>query len=284
MATFARMGALDAYYSRVDTDSVLSVLASVPRKQVKKTLAKSRRNTAARAMAKLTMTTDGGVPRIVDQPPLVVHPPELESDRPLILDAVADYEASLRRDVSILLSRFRPVDAARKVVGVGSVGTRCFIALLLDDTGDPLFLQVKEAEPSVLERYWRPSAIEHAGQRVVAGQRVLQSASDIFLGWSTAAGRHFYVRQLRDMKGSAPIEAMPPSALTEYLELCGWALARAHAQSGRAVEIAGYLGGGDAFDEAVVTFATAYADQNELDYSLLLAAIRDGRIIAQSGT
>jgi Uncharacterized protein conserved in bacteria (DUF2252) len=197
---------------------------------------------------------------------------------------VADYQASLREDVAMLLSRFRPVDVAHKVVGVGSVGTRCFIVLLLDDQDAPLFLQVKEAQQSVLERYWRPSPTEHPGQRVVAGQRIMQSASDSFLGWSSADGHHFYIRQLRDMKGSAPIEALSPLALTEYLELCGWALARAHAQSGRTAEIAGYLGSSNVFDEAIVRFATAYADQNEVDHQALLAAITAGRITAQPGT
>ncbi len=284
MAMFGQMGALDMFYSRVDTETLESVMAAVPRKQIDKALAASRRNTAARAMAKLTVTTDEGVPHIVDQPPLVVHPSGLANDQPLVDKAVADYQASLRDDVATLLSRFRPVDLAHKVVGVGSVGTRCFIVLLLDDKDEPLFLQVKEAQLSVLERHWRPSPIEHQGQRVVAGQRIMQSASDVFLGWSSADGHHFYVRQLRDMKGTAPIEALPPPALAEYLELCGWALARAHAQSGRAAEIAGYLGAGDVFDEAVVRFATAYADQNEVDYRALLSAIAGGRITAQPAT
>jgi uncharacterized protein (DUF2252 family) len=282
MLTLAQLGALDVYYSRVDTDSLVQVMAAVPRKQIDKALAAARRNTSARAMAKLTVTTDGS-PRIVDQPPLVFHRPEVASDERLVDAAVAAYKASLREDVAALLSRFRPVDVAHKVVGVGSVGTRCFVVLLVDDKDEPLFLQVKEAQPSVLERYWRPSPIEHAGQRVVAGQRVMQSASDIFLGSSSAQRHHFYVRQLRDMKGSAPIEALPPTALTEYLELCGWALARAHAQTGRAAEIAGYLGSSGVFDEAIVSFATAYADQSDIDYQALVAAIAAGKVTAQPG-
>jgi uncharacterized protein (DUF2252 family) len=282
MMIFAQCAALDVFYSRVDADSIVKVMATVPRKQIDKAVATARRNTAARAMGKLAVTSDGP-PRIVDQPPLVVHPPELQSDQPLIDAAVDAYTASLRDDVALLLSRFRPVDAAHKVVGVGSVGTACFIVLLLDDKGAPLFLQVKEAQQSVLERHWRPSPIEHPGQRVVSGQRIMQSASDIFLGSSSAQGHHFYVRQLRDMKGSAPIEALPPPALTEYLELCGWALARAHAQSGRAAEIGGYLGSSSAFDQAIVRFAAAYADQNEIDHQALLAAIKAGQISAQPG-
>ena len=282
MITFAQLTALDTYYSQVDTDSIVMVMAAVPRKQIDKAVATARRNTAVRAMAKLAVTSDDS-PRIVDQPPLVVHPPELQSDQPLIDAAVAAYSASLREDVALLLSRFRPVDAAHKVVGVGSVGTACFIVLLLDDQDAPLFLQVKEAQQSVLERHWRPSPIEHPGRRVVSGQRIMQSASDIFLGSSSARGHHFYVRQLRDMKGSAPIEALPPPALTEYLELCGWVLARAHAQSGRAAEIAGYLGSSSAFDVAIVRFAEAYADQNEIDYQVLLAAIKAGQTSAQPG-
>jgi uncharacterized protein (DUF2252 family) len=282
MISFAQLGALDVYYSTVDTDSLVQVMAAVPRKQIDKVVAAARRNTAARAMAKLTVTTDGS-PRIVDQPPLVVHPPKFLSDRPLVDAAVAAYTTSVREDVAMLLSRFRPVDVAHKVVGVGSVGTRCFIVLLLDDQNAPLFLQVKQAQQSVLERYWRPSPIKHPGQRVVSGQRIMQSASDIFLGSSSAHGHHFYVRQLLDMKGSAPIEALPPAALAEYLGLCGWALARAHAQSGRAAEIAGYLGSSSAFDEAIVRFAAAYADQSEVDHQKLLAAIKAGQISAQPG-
>jgi uncharacterized protein (DUF2252 family) len=280
--TFARLAALDTYYSRVDTKSIVKVMATVPRNQIDKVVAAARRNTAARAMSKLTVSGDGP-PRIVDQPPLVVHPPDIQSDRPLIDAAVAAYMASLREDVALLLSRFRPVDVAHKVVGVGSVGTACFVILLLDDQDAPLFLQVKEAQQSVLERHWRPSAIEHPGRRVVSGQRIMQSASDIFLGSSSAQGHHFYVRQLRDMKWSAPIETFAPPALTEYLELCGWVLARAHAQSGPAAEIAGYLGSSSAFEEAIVRFAAAYADQNEIDYQVLLAAIKAGRISAQFG-
>ena len=280
MMIFAQLAALDVFYSRVDADSLVEVMAAIPRKQIDKALTRARRNSAARAIGKLTVTSDGP-PRIVDQPPLIVHPPELESDRPLVDAAVAAYIASVRDDVALLLTRFRPVDAAHKVVGVGSVGTACFIVLLLDDQDAPLFLQVKEAQKSVLERHWRPSPMEHPGQRVVSGQRIMQSASDIFLGSSTAQGHHFYVRQLRDMKGSAPIDALPPRALTQYLELCGWALARAHAQSGRAAEIGGYLGSSSAFDQAIVRFAAAYADQNEIDHRAFLAAIRAGQIAAQ---
>ena len=281
MMIFAQLAALDVFYSRVDADSLVEVMAAIPRKQIDKALARARHNSAARAMGKLTVTSDGP-PRIVDQPPLIVHPPELESDRPLVDAAVAAYMASVRDDVALLLTRFRPVDAAHKVVGVGSVGTACFIVLLLDDQDAPLFLQVKEAQKSVLERHWRPSSMKHHGERVVSGQRIMQSASDIFLGSSTAQGHHFYVRQLRDMKGSAPIDALPPRALIQYLELCGWALARAHAQSGRAAEIGGYLGSSSAFDQATVRFAAAYADQNEIDYQDFLAAIKAGRISAQS--
>jgi len=195
---------------------------------------------------------------------------------------VAAYTTSVREDVAMLLFA---VPACRRSPqrssGWEASATRCFIVLLLDDQNAPLFLQVKQAQRSVLERYWRPSPIKHPGQRVVSGQRIMQSASDIFLGSSSAHGHHFYVRQLLDMKGSAPIEALPPAALTEYLGLCGWALARAHAQSGRAAEIAGYLGSSSAFDEAIVRFAAAYADQSEIDYQKLLAAIKAGQISAQ---
>jgi uncharacterized protein (DUF2252 family) len=182
-----------------------------------------------------------------------------------------------------VLERFQLVDVARKVVGVGSVGTRCFIVLLTGRDGDdPLFLQVKEAERSVLEAHLSPSVYHHQGERVVAGQMLMQAASDVFLGWmSGPGGRHFYWRQLRDMKGAAEVEAYTANDLAVYADICGWALARAHARAGDAVEITAYLGASDRFDQAIASFAQTYANQTERDYDLLLRAIKTGRIVAE---
>jgi uncharacterized protein (DUF2252 family) len=191
------------------------------------------------------------------------------------------YRSTVRSDVQLLLQNFRLVDVARKVVGVGSVGTRCYIALLLDGNDSPLFLQIKEADRSVLEAHWKPTRTERQGQRVVEGQQIMQAASDVFLGWaSDEKGRDFYVRQFKDMKGSVDVSALNASALREYLQLCGWTLARAHAQSGSAQVISEYLGAGDQFDEAITTFAKNYGDQNSLDHQALVEAVNAGRVAA----
>jgi uncharacterized protein (DUF2252 family) len=207
----------------------------------------------------------------------------------LISDLVAGYRRTMETDRRYLLEQYEFCDMAHKVVGVGSVGTRCWIVLMLGrDTGDPLFLQVKEAQESVLSRYVGASKYSNQGQRVVAGQRLMQAASDIFLGWQRVAigndngHRDFYVRQLRDWKFSLDISAMVPRGMRIYGRLCGWTLARAHARSGDRIAIAAYLGGSDAFDKAICQFASAYADQNEKDHEALLAAVKSGRIIAES--
>jgi len=202
---------------------------------------------------------------------------------------IRSYRRTLPSDRRHLLERFRYADAARKVVGVGSVGTRAWIVLMLGiDEGDPLFLQFKEAQPSVLEPYLTRSEYANHGQRVVEGQRLMQSASDIMLGWFRTPGvdgveRDFYIRQLWDGKGSALVDVMEPNALETYAQICGWTLARAHARSGDAAMIASYLGGGDAFDRAMASFAEAYADQNERDYAAFQAAVADGRVQAETG-
>ena len=202
---------------------------------------------------------------------------------------LSEYRRTLSTDRRALLERYRFVDLARKVVGVGSVGTRAWIALMLGrDGADPLFLQIK-AQPSVLEEFAGRSVYRNAGHRVVAGQRLMQTASDLFLGWYHAADepdggeRDYYVRQLRDWKGSAEIEAMVPKGMRIYAQMCGWTLARAHARSGDAVAIAAYLGKGDAFDRAIAAFSVAYADRNERDYALLKEAVASGRLEAQTG-
>ena len=205
-------------------------------------------------------------------------------------ELLRSYRATLQHDRRVLLEQFELTDFARKVVGVGSVGTRAWIALLLGRDGeDPLFLQIKEAEASVLEEFLAPSEFENHGERVVTGQRLMQAASDIFLGWLHVESgldgqqRDFYGRQLKDWKGSAEIEQMVPKGMAAYGRLCGWTLARAHARSGDRIAIASYLGKGAAFDRAIVEFSHAYAEQNERDYQALTAAVKSGRIDAETG-
>ncbi len=282
MAMFAEMTSLDVFYTHVDAETALA-LSKTAKPRAQKQLAKIKKNTSARALEKLTVTNAEGVPRLVDQPPILSHPQELESEE-IVRKFFDAYHTTIRKDVQLLLEDFHIVDVALKVVGVGSVGTRCFIALLLDSKGSPLFLQVKEAEESVLEAHWKAANTSEQGQRVVDGQLLMQAASDVFLGWATGeGGRHFYVRQFKDMKGSVDVPSLSPPTLVEYLELCGWTLARAHAQSGRAEEIAGYLGNGEQFDHAITTFAKTYADQNELDHQTLLKAVESGRVAAELG-
>ena len=257
--------------------------------------AKARTKDSMRAFKKLTHMVDGE-PRIISDPPLIVPIDELAqgiADRDA-LEAVVrsvfrEYRKTLPPDRRRLLEEFECVDVARKVVGVGSVGTRCWIVLLLGrDANDPLFLQIKEAEQSVLEPYLRPSHYANHGQRVVAGQQLMQAVSDIFLGWHRLTGldghqRDFYCRQLWDWKVSVNLETILARGLLIYAEVCGWTLARAHARSGDRIAIAEYLGKGDAFDRAICEFASAYADLNERDYKALEHAVRDGRIEAEIG-
>jgi hypothetical protein len=257
------------------------------------TLSKARGRNSLQALAKLTEVVDGQ-PRIVSQPPVLIPMRELHSYygvNPEEMEAAVykqfdNYRSTLTEARRQLLDRFQIVDMARKVVGVGSVGTRAFIVLLEGrDKQDPLFLQVKEATRSVLEAYLPNSRFANCGERVVQGQQMMQSASDIFLGWSEGiqAGRYYYWRQLRDMKAAAVVETMIPAALKFYAQLCGWTLARAHARSGDAVAIATYLGTTDRFDQAITDFAERYADQTERDYKVFRKAIKSGRIPATEG-
>ena len=298
MRDFAGMTNLDVWYAHVDMDQLRAQfepqLKARQRKVVDKGLAKARTRDSMQAVAKLTGTVDGR-PRIISDPPLLVPIDDLipaDTDRETIEGQlrrlIAAYRRTLETDRRYLLEQFEFCDMARKVVGVGSVGTRCWIVLMLGrDDADPLFLQVKEAETSVLSRFVGASKFTNQGQRVVAGQRLMQASSDIFLGWQrNEAGldgkpRDFYVRQLRDWKFSVDIETMVPAGLRLYGALCGWTLARAHARSGDRIAIAAYLGGSDVFDRAVTQFAAAYADQNERDYQSLLDAVASGRIIAE---
>ena len=298
MQTFAAERNMDLWYERIDVETDLlnmtSQATAKERKRAERSVAKARTKDSLKAFAKLTQVVDGER-RIVSDPPLIVRLDELagaasavELHEALRL-LIRAYRRTLSRDRRLLLERFRYVDAARKVVGVGSVGTRAWIVLMLGrDDDDPLFLQAKEAEASVLEPYLGKSQFANHGQRVVEGQRLMQSASDIMLGWIRVVGldgveRDFYIRQLWDSKGSAVIETMSPNVLTWYAQVCGRTLARAHARSGDAVSIAAYLGVGVAFDRALTSFAEAYADQNERDYSALQEAVKAGRITAETG-
>src|SRR3984957_3365609 len=263
------------------------------RKQVSKGLAKARTRDSMQEVGKLTRMVDGRL-RIISDPPLLVPISELlgsQSDRKFIeselSDLIGKYRRTLETDRRYLLDQFEFADLAHKVVGVGSVGTRCWIVLMLGrNIRDPLFLQVKEASESVLSRYVGASRYSNQGQRVVAGQRLMQAYSDIFLGWQrTEAGldeqtRDFYVRQLRDWKFSIDIDTLIPSGMVMYGQLCAWSLARAHARSGDRIAIASYLGGSEVFDKAIAQFAGAYADLNERDYDSLVGAVAAGRITA----
>jgi uncharacterized protein (DUF2252 family) len=282
MAEFASMRALDVFYAHVDATSVLGAGGKRARAFLKKTLRSASHHDAIHELPKLTAVDAHDRPRIVDRPPVITHRPE--ATRAHVGNALRGYRDTLEEDRRVLLDRYTIVDEALKVVGVGSVGLAAFAVLLMgvgDD--DPLFLQVKEAEASVLERFLPASVQPSHGARVVIGQRRLQAASDVFLGWTVGdLGRHLYVRQLQDQKGGAVIAAMTAEDLEVWGELCGWALARGHARSGEPAEVAGYLGGDASFDSAMGDFAIAYADQTEKDHAALLAAIASGRVNASS--
>jgi uncharacterized protein (DUF2252 family) len=299
MAGFAAMKNLDVWYAHLDIESALSELGPQlePKavKRTEKTLAKARTRDSMSAFSKLTRVVDGEA-RIVAEPPLIVPIDDLvtgaERDRMFdtLHELLRSYRETLVHDRRVLLEEFRITDFARKVVGVGSVGTRAWIALMLGLDGlDPLFLQMKEAESSVLEEHLGRSEFRNHGERVVAGQRLMQASSDIFLGWLHVKSgldgkpRDFYVRQLKDWKGSAEIERMVPKGMAAYGRLCGWTLARAHARSGDRIAIAAYLGKGSSFDRAILEFSRAYAEQNERDHRALADAVKSGRIVAETG-
>jgi uncharacterized protein (DUF2252 family) len=299
MERFAGMKDLDVWYAHLDIVSKIQALGSQVKpamvKRTEKNLAKARTRDSMTAFSKLTHVVDGEI-RIVDQSPLIVPIAELvgEGENETMFETLQQllraYRDTLEFDRRVLLEQFELVDFARKVVGVGSVGTRAWIGLMLGRDGqDPLFLQMKEAQTSVLEEFLGPSEFANHGERVVVGQRLMQASSDIFLGWvHVDAGldgqaRDFYGRQLKDWKGSAEIEQMVPKGLATYGRLCGWTLARAHARSGDRIAIAAYLGRGASFDHAILEFSKAYADQNERDYQALATAVKSGRIVAQTG-
>jgi uncharacterized protein (DUF2252 family) len=325
MADFARMPTMDVWYAHFDEDRFRTVIqdalaaetstavkkekakaakkgqkdtkqakvAKEAARRAEKNLAKAHTRDSVQALSKLAELVDGQY-RIVSQPPVIVPSRDLAATFGLSPDQIIPaihaqfraYRATLPDDRRKLLERFQIVDAARKVVGVGSVGTRAFIILLEGrDAQDPLFLQIKEATASVLEASLPRSRYRQHGERVVQGQRMMQAASDIFLGWTKGVdtSRHFYWRQLRDMKGSALVELMAPVTLMYYAQMCGWTLARAHARSGDPVAMAGYLGRDDAFDRSITDFSERYADQNEQDYEQFVKAVRSGRLEAIEG-
>ncbi|PVE13126.1 DUF2252 domain-containing protein, partial [Streptomyces scopuliridis] len=276
MRRLSARGELDVWYERLDAEDILPLMRSEHRKRVESQLARAGERIGLRTLDMLTDAPDGQR-RITPDPPLLE--PVSRLDMAVLRRIFIGYRSTLPEERRTLLDRFRFIDAARKVVGVSSVGTRCYIVLLEGrHAGDPLFLQIREAERSVLEPHLQQSAYPHQGHRVVAGQRLLQAASDIFLGWVTGPeGRHFYWRQLRDMKSSLVVEDMSPPLLHDYARLCGAALARAHARSGDRIAIAHYLGGSDAFDRAMADFALRYADRNAADHAALAAAVAAGR-------
>jgi uncharacterized protein (DUF2252 family) len=296
MREFAKMPVLGVWYAHLDMDALLPRFRSLldPKRtpSVWRAISKARAHDSHQAFDKLCHFQEGE-PRIISDPPLIVPVEvllqELDDAAPsgrmqMLIDSYRDTLQPNRRH---LLERYRVAHLARKVVGVGSVGTDAWIILLLDDHDAPLLLQVKEAESSVLEQFTLASEFSNHGQRVVSGQRLMQAASDIFLGWERfswgSEERDYYIRQLRDWKGSADIAGMTPAGMELWASMCGWTLARGHARSGDRVAIAAYLGKSDVFDRAIADFAVAYADQNELDYQALQAAVADGRLQAASG-
>ena len=287
MAAYAQMPVLDVWYDAINLDEILNNAADKQLRgfYTKKLETATAQSAREKEFAKLAFAA-GDRPRIIDQPPLIFHTGDQRDAeyRKLTEKTLTSYLELLSPDKRVLMQRYNLVDAAFKVVGVGSVGTVCAIGLLMSGKGDPLFLQFKQANKSVLEPYAGASPYQHAGQRVVVGQRLMQAAGDMFLGWATDAGadqRQFYIRQLSDAKIKPVVEIMKPANLTDYARLCGRALARAHARSGDTVVLSSYMGKSTVFEDALADFSEAYADQNERDHAALVAAVRDGRIEAR---
>jgi uncharacterized protein (DUF2252 family) len=282
MAEFADMHTLEVWYARIDIDVLTDMVSDKKaQRRARDRVSEARARRVAEHDFPKLVSMDAGTPVIRDNPPLIYHLQEhARRGYASVLEAAfAAYRESLPEHRRVLLDRYRIQDFAVKVVGVGSVGRACGILLLMADESDPLFLQVKEAAPSVLEPYAGASRHKNHGQRVVNGCHLMQSASDLFLGWTEGQkGRHFFVRQLRDVKIGAMVETFTPQVLRQYAEVCGWALARAHARSGDPCAISGYLGKKDVFDEAMADFSVAYADQVERDYDVLKKAVRAGKL------
>lgn len=272
------MRAIEVWYSQLDAEILVESAKSASDKNYWERIKnKAKLQTAEHVFPRITEVVKGR-PHIIDKPPLVYHPRQMNKLGERVGEMFHQYRLSLPEERRIILDRYEIVDIARKVVGIGSVGTRCAVVLLMAGKNDPLFLQFKEALPSILDPYAGKSKYSNHGERVVTGQRMLQAASDIFLGWTRDRDGHdYYFRQLRDMKMTLNIETMPIQDWIEYIELCGWALARAHARTGDAAAIAGYLGKNDTFDEAISKFAMEYADQTESDYRTFVKAVRTRR-------
>lgn len=282
MVEFSRMRVLDVLYASIDVDWILKQMKNKQtRKGIAQRVAKARTRSVAEFDFPEMVSSEGGKIRIKDNPPLIYHIPNEDPDEVMahVRKAFGAYLKTVPKHVRHILDQFNLVDIAVKVVGVGSVGTACAVLLLMAEERDPIFLQVKEARASVLEPFAGPSEHANHGERVVVGARIMQAASDMFLGWTTARGdRHFYIRQLKDMKVKVPIELLAPTDLLQYAALCARALARAHACTGEAARIAGYIGTGDVFPRALTHFAMAYADQSERDHRTLREAALAGRL------
>jgi len=279
LRAYSRMSPLEVWYHRLDIETLIGMAPNENARKLRMQFAeKARRRVSEQLFPKITKAV-GGRHRLVDQPPLLYHPHDDASFFERVQEALEAYRATLSDERRVLFDRYRLEDVAIKVVGIGSVGTRCLVGLFFSEENHPLLLQFKEARRSVLEPYAGQSCYDNQGQRVVVGQRLMQSSSDIFLGWARSRhNRDFYIRQMRDMKFTLPIEDFKAAGLRRYAEVCGWTLARAHARSGNAALISGYLGKADVFDQAMGEFAIRYADQNRLDHQALRLAEQSGRI------
>jgi uncharacterized protein (DUF2252 family) len=277
---YSRMSPLEVWYARLDMDTIIAMAPDEKAKKNRQQIAEKARRRVVENLFPKIVGEVAGRRRLVDQPPVLFHIAE-EDFEERVREGVADYRRSLSDERRVLLDRYRLEDCAMKVVGIGSVGTRCFIGLFFDGENHPLMLQFKEACRSVLEPYAGRSHYDNQGERIVMGQRLMQSSSDIFLGWTRGRrGYDFFVRQLRDMKMSFPVEGCTAAQLNRYAEVCGWTLARAHAKAGDATIISGYLGKNDTFDQALAKFSLAYADQTVRDHAALVEAVRSGRLEA----
>ena len=277
---YSRKSPLEVWYARLDAQTLIDMAPDTEARKRRKEITEKARQRIGEFLFPKISTVVGGRPRLVDQPPLLFHPTEKGHEQK-VREAMEDYRQSLPDDRRVLFDRYRLEDIALKVVGIGSVGTRCYVGLFFSPENHPLLLQFKEARSSVLAPYAGKSRYDNQGERVVVGQRLMQSSSDIFLGWlRSRRGIDYFARQLRDMKFSPPLDDMSPVHTKRYAELCGWTLARAHAKSGDAATISGYLGKSDTFDQALGEFALAYADQTVRDHAALVAAVKAGRIEA----
>jgi uncharacterized protein (DUF2252 family) len=277
---YSRLSPLEVWYARLDVEDIIAMAPDEKTKKRREEIAEAARQRVIEHLFPKISGQVGGRYRFIDQPPILYHVAE-EDFEARVREGLEDYRQSLSAERRVLFDRYRLEDFAVKVVGIGSVGTRCFVTLFFSEENHPLILQIKEARRSVLEPYTSRSQYDNQGQRIVIGQRLMQSSSDIFLGWCRGRrGYDFYVRQLRDMKFSVPIEGISTGQLQRYAEFCGWTLARADAKSGDAATISGYLGKGDQFDQAMAKFATAYANQTEQDHAALVEAVKTGRVEA----